>query len=65
MQINLFTKPCADETIWFAQFIDAPHIVDAMGTNLLPTAFNARASSDKVRAHLQRHYPDTVIRVLS
>ena len=52
MLIKLFIKPYNDEELWFAQFVDAPEIIEAFGTDIIPTAFKSTTNFDKVRDHV-------------
>ena len=61
MLIKLFIKPYNDEELWFAQFVDAPEITEAMGTNVFPTAFKSTVDFDKVRNHVAAAFGCDVI----
>ena len=52
MLIKLFIEPYDGKEIWFAQFVDAPEIIEAFGTDIFPTAFYSTVDFDKVRDHV-------------
>ena len=61
MLIKLFIRPHDGKDLWFAQFIDAPEITEAFGTNIFPTAFNSTAEFDKVRDHVAAAFDCDVV----
>ena len=52
MLIKLFIGRYAGKGLWFAQFLNAPEIIEAFGTDIFPTAFNSTVDFDKVRDHV-------------